>query len=140
MGKNVMYLQIVTFNILISGQCQLGLSKGHNSDTTTTKHSSCNDSQMILRVEVQKLQGFSWLESLAEIYENNKGPYAIYTFIFFDGMIGKANYIFTLIMLVYRYYISKGIGPTLIHLNLHMVNMQNYRKNLNVCLQFLHNE
>ena len=42
-----------------------------------------NDSQMILRVEVQKLRGFSWLESLAEIYENKEGTYAIYTFIFF---------------------------------------------------------
>ena len=54
-------------------------------------------------------------------------------------MIGKIN-IFTLIMLVHRYYISKDIWPTLIHLNLHMVNMQKYRKILNLCFQFWHKE
>ena len=48
---------------------------------------------MILRVEVQKLRGFSWLESLAEIYENNEGTYAIYTFIYFRQYDRKNKYI-----------------------------------------------
>ena len=67
-----------------------------------------------------ELWNFSWSE-LAESYENNKGAYAIYKFIFFDGIIGKTN-IFNSIMLVHRYYISKDIGSTLIHLNLQMIN------------------